>query len=481
MHDVSSSQTAEVTWPIRYQLLLPNLGVLGLVVVGAALLGAFWAGSRADQAIHGRLCDMAETLSNSSFPLTDAVLEQVRELTGATLAVTDEQGAIRYGSQDVRPIFARSLPAPPKDLDEVSAVDEVYDVADAAYLHCTIMVPMRPSDVDPTTLHVLVPKTLWWQAVASAVWPPMLVGLIGAGCGIPAGLRLAWKMSTRIERLRVHMSRLAAGEFGQLTVEGPADELRSLAVAGNELSDQLHQLRQAIQRHERLSLVGQLSAGLLHQLRNCAAGARLALKIHRKHCDRADQESLDVAERQLDLLSDHVQRYLVMRPDEQPAPAVCQLNDVLRDVSRLLDPTFRHRRVRLTRNAPGADATLRVGSENLRHLLCNLLTNAADAAGAGGEVRLDVNAADFSVVRFRVTDTGPGLPPELATQAFEPFVTTKPEGIGLGLVICRRIAEDCGGELRLENVPGACCFEAVIPRAAGGPPTEVASPVEASA
>jgi signal transduction histidine kinase len=466
MSAAAAPQPAEVTWPIRYQLLLPNLAVLGLAVFGAAMLGAVWAGRIADQRIDRQMHGMASALANSRFPLTDAVLAQVRDLSGAKLAVTDQQGQIVTANEDVRGAFSKGFPPLAFPSPAESAISDLVDQRGEGYLHCTVMLSSRTGDEEPRTLHVLFPVALWWDAVGTAVWPPLLVGLVGAGCGIPVGLRLAWRMASRIERLRQHMARLEQGAYEHLAVEGPPDELRALTVAANQLSDQLNQLHQAIRQHERLSLVGQLSAGLLHQLRNCAAGARMAVQIHRKHCVGSDQESLDVAQRQLDLLSDHVQRYLVMRPDERPIPATCSLHEVLQDVARLLEPTFRHRRLSLAWNVSAGEVELPLSAENLRHLLSNLLTNAADAAGADGWVRVDVAPERDETVEIRISDSGPGLAPSVLSTAFEPFVTTKQEGIGLGLAICLRIAEDCGGSLTVDRAAGATCFTAILPVAA---------------
>jgi len=463
MNDISSPRTAPITWPIRYQLLIPNLAVLGVAVLGAALLGAIWAAQLADRRIDRQIHGMANTLANSRFPLTSAVLAQVRDLSGTTLAVTDGEGRIVQSSDDLRSTFPDGIPTQPDSSRSDSAVEHLHDQTGVGFLHCTVALARRSGEANEQTLHVLFPEELWWEAVRAAVWPPLLVGLVGAACGIPVGLRLAWGMARRIEQLRQQMASLAAGDFARLPVDGPPDELRALAAAANELSEQLQGLRQAIQRHERLTLVGQLSAGLLHQLRNCAAGARMALQIHRKECTAPD-DSLEVAQRQLDLLSDHVHRYLVMRRDGATLNATCRLGEVLQEVARLLEPTFRHRRVALAWAPPEEEIELPLSPENLRHLLSNLLTNAIDAAGADGSVRLDVACEADSHVRLRVSDSGPGLAAEVAETAFDPFVTSKPEGIGLGLVICRRIAEDCGGTLTVQNIPGATCFEARLPR-----------------
>ncbi|MDZ4783146.1 MAG: HAMP domain-containing sensor histidine kinase [Planctomycetia bacterium] len=458
---MTENATPDITWPIRYQLLLPNLGVLGFAIVGAALLGAVWSGRVADRRIEHQLHSMAATLANSRFPLTDAVLAQVRDLSGTQLAVTNQAGKVVTLSDPALAAFPFQELSPLRS-GNTERVKVISDRQGEQYLHCTVALNSRSANTRGETLHVLFPHALWWDAVATAVWPPLLVGLVGAGIGVPTGLRLAWRIAERIERLRQHLAQLAAGRTERLIVDGPHDELRSLAVAANQLADQLDGFRQTIQRQERLAVVGQWNAGLLHQLRNCAAGAQMAVRIHRKHCIYGDVESLDVAARQLDLLSDHVQRSLVMGREERPARGSCQVGEARQEIMRLLSPMLRHRRVTLEWNGD-ADATIvPVSSENLRHLISNLLINAVDAAGAGGKVTVASTRSEDLRTCIHVRDSGPGLATEVVASAFEAFVTTKAEGIGLGLAICRRIMEDCGGSLSYRHGDGAC-FEAQFP------------------
>lgn len=459
---MSQHDGPEITWPIRYQLLAPYLAVLGVAVVGAALVGAVWSGRVADRRIERQLQSMASTLADSRFPLTDAVLAQVRDLSGTRLAVTTATGEV-VTSSDRRLAafpFADVMRQTPRD----DAIRDFSDRQGERYLHCTVPLTGRYAGDRGDTLHVLFPHALWWDAVATAVWPPLLVGFVGAGLGVPAGLRLAWRFAQRIERLRRQLKRLAEGQLEKSAIDGPHDELRSLGVAANQLADQLEGFRQTIQRQERLALVGQWNAGLLHQLRNCATGARLAVNIHRKQCQSGDAESLDVASRQLDLLVDHVQRSLVMGREDRAGPKSCRLGDARQEIIRLLAPTFRHRRVTLAWSDEADAIELPTSEENLRHLLSNLLLNAIDAAGAGGQVGVSALRDDEHGTRIEVRDSGPGLPAELARNVFEPFVTTKAEGIGLGLAICRKIMEDCGGSLNYRAGDGAC-FEAAFPSA----------------
>jgi signal transduction histidine kinase len=101
-------------------------------------------------------------------------------------------------------------------------------------------------------------------------------------------------------------------------------------------------------------------------------------------------------------------------------------------------------------------------------VVLNLVLNALDATPRGGRVRLALRAAGGEA-ELRVEDEGPGVAPELRERVFEPFFSTKPDAPGgLGLAISRRIAEEAGGALRLEDAPGGgSCFALRLPLARG--------------
>ena len=98
--------------------------------------------------------------------------------------------------------------------------------------------------------------------------------------------------------------------------------------------------------------------------------------------------------------------------------------------------------------------------------MLNLTLNAIEAAGQGGTVSLEAFARDREVF-IEVVDTGPGPPAELAGELFEPFVTSKKEGVGLGLALARQVAVDHGGQLSWTRAAGLTRFVLMLPRANG--------------
>jgi signal transduction histidine kinase len=118
--------------------------------------------------------------------------------------------------------------------------------------------------------------------------------------------------------------------------------------------------------------------------------------------------------------------------------------------------------VRLTIHQEGPTAVVRAEESGLRAATLNLVLNAIEAAGRGGDVQLAVLVHD-DMATIEVTDTGPGPPPHLTDTLFEPFTTSKPEGVGLGLALTQQVASEHGGSLRWERNAGQTRFALTLP------------------
>ncbi|MFM8707389.1 MAG: sensor histidine kinase, partial [Planctomycetia bacterium] len=220
---------------------------------------------------------------------------------------------------------------------------------------------------------------------------------------------------------------------------------------------------------------GQLAAGFAHELRNAVTGARLAIDLHRRRCPAAPagapaDDSLAVAGRQLDILEEEVRGLLALakppagsnQPAEPKPPAEpIRLDRLLAEVRNLTAPRCDHAGVRMTCDLPvGLSVCGR--HDAVRAALVNLVLNGIDAAGRGGSVRLSAAAAGPSII-LAVEDSGAGPPAAIRDTMQEPFVTSKPEGIGLGLAIARAVAEEHGGTLVWERSDGRTRFAISLP------------------
>lgn len=475
-------------WPLRYQILVPFAAVMLIAIAGVSLLDALLAARWTEQHIQSQLGEVAVTLLDSSFPLTNRVLRQTRGLSGAEFVLTDDGGRLLASSL---PAASLKLPAGKALPADAFRLGPVVDVAGQSYFHAVVAVRDRggsaaESPGTPARLHILYPEQILREARWQAIYPPLLVGALALGLVIVLAVALAGRMSRPILQLRAQVGRLAQGDFQSVPLPARNDELRDLVGSVNLLAGQLEELQRVIKRTERLTLLGQLSGGLAHHLRNDVTGARIAVQLHHRHCREIDQESLAVALRQLTLTEQHLQRFLSAGQPQPLRAVACDLTDVLDSLRPLVAPACRHRRVTLEmQELPGRPAAtgpldaaaaahatgLLADPEQLRQLLLNLVLNAVEAAGPGGWVRVEWFAAP-AAWHVRVLDSGPGAPAALVERLFETFVTSKPEGIGLGLAVARQIAAAHGGTLTyrraniaLEGEP-VTCFELVLPRGA---------------
>ncbi len=412
---------------------------------------------------------MAHTLLEANFPLTDAVLQQTRGLSGAEFVLADKGGHARATTLPMQDRFefgSVPLAAPRFELDDTVEIDQ------ESYFHTAVNVRSQAGGDAPLVLHILYPHRLLQEARWRAAYPPLVVGSLFLGMAILLAGVLARRLSRPISQLREQLSRLVQGDFQPVPVPKRNDELRDLIESVNVLADQLDESRRAIERSERLALLGQLSGGLAHQLRNSVAGARLAVQLHQRRCGAFDRDSLAVALRQLSLTESHLQRFLTVGQPSQPRWAPCNLRQLVDEVAELVAPMSRHRNVAIDidpdRERPplvSADA------DQLRELMLNLVLNAIEAAGTGGWVRVEFDHRAETTI-LRVLDSGPGPATELLDRLFEPFATSKPDGIGLGLTVARRIAEAHGGAIRYLVEP-ATCFEVVLPNKQVSLPADV--------
>ncbi len=195
-----------------------------------------------------------------------------------------------------------------------------------------------------------------------------------------------------------------------------------------------------------LARLGEMAAVVAHEVKNPLAGIRGALQvIGGRMPDTSRDRSIigDIVQR-LDSLNDIVHDLLVFARPRDPKLAPVPLAELIESTAALLkkDPAYAGAQVTVNGDRP----TISADAEQLQIVMLNLLINAAQAAGAAGQVRVSV-AARNGVCRIAIADSGPGIPAEIRDRIFEPFFTTKHRGTGLGLPTAKRVVERHHGEI----------------------------------
>jgi signal transduction histidine kinase len=457
-------------WSIRYQLLIPLL-ILLLGVVGISTWTAVASANRARRQIETQVRDIARTVNEATFPRNRQTLKLMRGLSEAEYLLDDGQGEITTTLDTLtRPA---GLPEPTADWRNLQLGPRV-TVQGRAYLCNGIR--LRQRGQADATLYIFYPESLWRDALWEAVRPSLILGVFGGLASVLLAVGVAQRLGRRIQELERRTRLIAAGDFSPMPLPGRNDELRDLGRSVNDMAQRLAQLQETVQKTERFRLLGQVSGGLAHQLRNGVTGARLAVQLHARDCDgHADAEALDVALRQLSLVEAHLKRFLDLGHSSDLPRRPHSLSALLEEAIALLRPQCRHARIDLRWQPPPVPLTVRGDAGQLGHLFLNLIGNAIEAAGPGGWVEVRVQGSNSKVQSseaepagpgdaiVEVIDSGPGPPPELAERLFEPFVTGKPEGVGLGLAVARQAAEAHGGSIAWHREADRTCFRIQLP------------------
>ncbi len=254
---------------------------------------------------------------------------------------------------------------------------------------------------------------------------------------------------------------------------------RDLAERLAETNRRLEHAQAEARRSERLAALGQLSAGLAHEIRNPLGVIKGSAEMLTQKLQASDELSRELAgyiSTEVNRLSALVTEFLdFARPlHAQPQPA--NLTALLDRVLQVVAGRFAGKKeVRIERHYAGGLPLVPLDESLCEQAFLNLVQNAYEAMQDqdhdrkkdGGTLRVDVQPAtreDREGVELRLADTGPGVPEELREEIFNPFVTTKKTGVGLGLSIVSKIVDGHQGSIHVENAPeGGAVFTLFFP------------------
>ena len=227
------------------------------------------------------------------------------------------------------------------------------------------------------------------------------------------------------------------------------------------LSDRQRKANESLRRAERLKTLGEMAAGMAHEVKNPLAAIRSSAQILAGHATGKGAEFAGIVVSEVDRLNKVVNEFLDYA---RPAPLrrePVELSAVLDSCLELLAPVIKQAGVEVERTYPADERTVDADPNQLRQVFMNLILNAAQAVGSKGRLAASIRQSGRET-RVTMTDNGPGMEPDKLKSVFEPFYTTKPGGTGLGLPIAQRIVAEHGGRLLLESRPGEGTTATVI-------------------
>jgi PAS domain S-box-containing protein len=247
-------------------------------------------------------------------------------------------------------------------------------------------------------------------------------------------------------------------------IRDASGEVAGVVLVFRDVTD-LRRRDAALMAHEKLAIAGRLSASIAHEIHNpLDSVANLHYLMANENDPALQQRYLGMAQQELNRTL-QISRAMLGLYREPKAPVEVELRELLASVLLLLDRQLKDQSVKAVRKL-GESVTVQGFPGELRQVFTNLITNAADASGPGGRVQvlLETSPTDSRPGAIvTISDSGPGIPPELQTKLFQPFFTTKGEqGTGLGLWVSRGIVEKHGGTIELSNSNDAAFPGAIV-------------------
>jgi len=207
---------------------------------------------------------------------------------------------------------------------------------------------------------------------------------------------------------------------------------------------------------DKMAAIAQIATGVGHELRNPLTSIKLLVQANRREDDLPDPiaDDLQVIEYEIRRMERSLQSFLDFAKPRSPRLERIDVCPLVRHACSLASARARMQNIELIPTIPDHPLSVNADSDQIQQLLLNLLLNALDAMQGRGDGMVRIVAEDDSgQLKLSVIDSGPGIDPSIRKQLFQPFVSSKETGIGLGLVLSRRIAEDHHGRLAGENLP----------------------------
>jgi signal transduction histidine kinase len=326
-----------------------------------------------------------------------------------------------------------------------------------------LVVPVKVGGDTLGYIHVRMQIDDFTQPIRKNIYLRFFSTLLIFSLGLILAVGISSHYVSPVERLALAAENVAAGDLSQeLPVEGK-DEVGRLTRAFNEMIARLRRnraLEAKVRESQYLSHLGQLSSGVAHEIRNPLNFIGLAVDhldtLTRAATPEDEPEKRQVIVRikqEIGRLNDLVTNFIMYGRPPELHRAPVSIPELLEGVLQIAGERLRAHGISCCR-VFGDGPEVMVDPDMIRRAALNLVVNAVDAMPNGGELRVSAGPAADGRYSFVVKDTGVGIDELDQARIFEPYFTTKASGLGLGLILTKKIIDAHGGEIRVESEPG---------------------------
>jgi len=429
------------------RLVLILVGPLLLAMTAAWAIGVGVITNALERRLEVQLRNAASVLSTGELPYTADLLRRLAALQQSDFILLDDAGAVALAtSSEVAAAVTESLAQErawpnsqsrrlAKPVQSIAVFRQINDIRDSGYSALVAVAPL--GDVGAAA-----DRAARWLGFAMLAAAALLGTVL---------LVMVRNITRPLSQLSALADRIAAGERDERLDLARADEIGTLAESLNSMMQRLATYEARLTSRSRLSALGEMSARVAHEIRNPLTGLKLHLQLLAERIDARESTTINRLLSEVERLELVVSSTLLLGAAQALDARPTRLASLLTEVLELMGPSLAHRGISFdTECADDIEPCMDRG--RVRQALLNLIVNAADAMPQGGRLRVAARSdPSASGIVIFVEDTGTGVADELRTRMRDAQVSTKPFGLGLGLTVCREVAEAHKGELRIER------------------------------
>ncbi|MGG0237813.1 PAS domain S-box protein [Bacillus rhizoplanae] len=263
----------------------------------------------------------------------------------------------------------------------------------------------------------------------------------------------AWqkKESIRDEEMIIHSS------FGPLILDIIKVPLfhsdgsrKGIVIMGQDVTD-LKKTEKLLRKSEKLAVVGQLTAGIAHEIRNPLTSLKGFLKLLEPDISENNKWYVDVMLSEVAQMESITNQFMAMSKPQAVSIQSCQIQKLIEEVVTFILPTAMMQNVHIIMNHASILPTIQCDGNQLKQVFINILKNAIEAMPHGGNIFIETMQAENHSILINITDEGCGIPQDRISRLGEPFYSLKEKGTGLGLMMCYKIIEEHNGKLHITS------------------------------
>lgn len=461
-----ASRTMFRRFRIQSKIVFPYTILFAVVIVATSLITIGIVYRRIDERIERQIEDMAEAISNMKFLLMgDEPLStvRIREVVGADII------AYKYDGEVIATTLPRDVVAAYLSVIKSSEVAEALIRSGDKLQIRNIQYRGQPYKVvyrllgmtDEGSTDTILSLIAFTGDIALAKRRSAITISLVAVSGILlvalVGSIIAKNITAPVKQLVEITEQIAAGDLTAEATVKTHDEIGALSSSFNQMTQELRASRDRLIQSEKLAAVGQLAAGIAHEIRNPLTSIKMIVQLLRKRMqeDESGRESVQAVLDEISRLEITISGLLDFARPMQLALKPGDAARIMDDVLKIMEADLRHRKIKLVKHSEENLPEVMLDADRMKQVFMNVILNSMQAMPEGGTLTINSHYDSKNrSVQVEVSDTGIGMSQEVLAHAFEPFFSSRSGGTGLGLANAEKIMDLHGGSIRIESTEG---------------------------